>query len=289
MNQKIVVLGDGYIGSKIAEAFKCTVTSHRITSFTDCQAVIAACKPRILINCVGYTGARNVDDCELKKDETLLANSFVPIMLAEACLRQGVRLVHISSGCMYEYDYSKQRPISETRVPDYYNLFYTRSKVYAERCLEYLDRRYPILTVRIRIPLDNRPLPKNILSKLIRYRKVIDVANSVTYVPDFIKALRHLIAIKATGIYNVVNKGTLRYPSLMEVYRKRVPSFTYTVLPLRRLGLERTNLILSTRKLERSGFHVRHIRDVLEECVGEYVNNSIAASHSRESGNPIRA
>jgi len=274
-NPKILVIGNGYIGTKLGEAFNCPVSGRILSKLTDCIEEISRYKPEVVINAVGYTGARNVDDCELDKDNTLLANTFVPIMLAEACLRSGVRLVHISSGCIFKYEYGKQRPIDEKLIPDYYNLYYSRSKVYAERCLDYLSREYPMLTVRIRIPLDNCPSPRNIIDKLVRYGKVIDIPNSVTYLPDFFRALKHLVRIKATGIYNVVNKGGLRYPRLMKVYRKYHPGFEYSVLPLSSLKLNRTNLVLSTKKLEESGFKVRHINDVLDECMREYMKGQI--------------
>ena len=38
--------------------------------------------------------------------------------------------------------------------------------------------------------------------------------------PDFAKAVKHLINVEAKGIYNVVNKGGLRYPELLDVYKK---------------------------------------------------------------------
>jgi hypothetical protein len=38
-----------------------------------------------------------------------------------------------------------------------------------------------------------------------------------------------------------------------------------------KLQLVRTNLILSTKKLEQSGFKMPRIEDVLEECVRNYV------------------
>jgi hypothetical protein len=95
----------------------------------------------------------------------------------------------------------------------------------------------------------------------------------VTYIPDFIKALRHLIKIKATGIYNVVNKGGLKYPELLEVYKRRVPDFSYKVVDYKKLNIVRTNLVLSTRKLENSGFKVRNIHEVLEECVENYLKS----------------
>jgi len=134
-----------------------------------------------------------------------------------------------------------------------------------------MAKEYGILILRIRIPLDNRPHPKNILTKLIKYGRVIDIPNSVTYLPDFLKALRHLLKIKAYGIFNTVNKYGLRYPDLLEVYKKYVPDFTYTVIDYKKLGLVRTNLVMSVKKLEKTGFAVRPIRDVLDECVKEYV------------------
>lgn len=121
------------------------------------------------------------------------------------------------------------------------------------------------------MPLDNRPHPRNLLTKLVKFGKVIDLPNSVTYIPDFIKALTHLIKIKASGVYNVVNKNPLIYSKLLEAYKKHIPGFNYEIIDFSRLNSVRTNLILSTKKLEDAGFKVRDIDEVLEECVSEYL------------------
>lgn len=271
---KILIIGNGYIGNRMAGELDCEVSSRMLHTLDECLDEITRRKPKTLINCIGFTGANNVDDCEREKDLTMQANVFVPLLMAEACARTGTRFVHLSSGCIFNYTYGKQRPIKETLVPDYYDLFYSRTKVYAERAVEYLSRRYPMLIARLRIPLDNRPSRKNIIDKLIRYGKVIDIPNSVTYLPDFFKAVKHLIKVDARGIYNVVNKGGLRYPELMEAYKRHVPEFSYSVLPMKELKIKRTNLLLSTKKLEQTGFKVRDIHDVLDECVREYLKNS---------------
>ncbi|MFA6384966.1 MAG: sugar nucleotide-binding protein [Candidatus Omnitrophota bacterium] len=271
MKYKVLVVGKGYMGEKIANEMDCDICGKRILSLKDAQSVVDEYTPNVIINCIGHTGAHNVDDCEIDKDRTLIANTFVPIILAEAALRNNIKLVHISSGCIYNFDYSIQKPITEEEVPDFFDLYYSRSKIYAERALEVMAKKYDILTVRIRIPLDNRPHPKNVLTKLIKYGKVIDIPNSVTYVPDFLKALKHLIKIDAYGIFNVLNKYGLRYPELMDIYKKYVPGFEYTTIDYRKLGLVRTNLVMSVRKLEKTGFAVRPIKDVLEECVKEYI------------------
>lgn len=270
MKSEIIIFGKGFVGERLAESLGCGISERKIYSFSDAEEEIARYSPKIIINCIGHTGS-NVDDCELDKNKTLMANSFVPIMLAEAALRKGIKLVHISSGCIYHYDYSKDTPIDENKTPDFFELFYSRAKIYSEQPLKILSHRYPFLIVRIRVPLDNRPHPRNLLDKIIGYKKVIDTPNSVTYIPDFINALKHLLRIDARGIYNIVNKGALRYQELLEIYRKYRPDFRYEIIDLNKLNLVRTNLILSTQKLEQSGFKIRDIHEVLEECVQDYL------------------
>jgi len=273
MNKKILILGKGFIGERLQKEFNCPISSGVIKSFDDAAKIIQEYRPKVIINCIGTTGKRNVDDCEVDKDAALTANSFVPLILAELALRNNIKLVHLSSGCIFKFDYKKDRPIAEERSPDFFGLFYSRSKIYSDLALEALSAEFNILIARIRIPLLNEPHPRNILDKLIKYRKVITIRNSVTYLPDFIRALKHLIKIDERGVYNIVNKGGLSYPKLMDVYKKYVPGFTYKIIDFRKLGLARTNLIMSTRKLERTGFKVRPIDSVLEECVKEYLKS----------------
>lgn len=97
---------------------------------------------------------------------------------------------------------------------------------------------------------------------------------TVTYLPDFLKTLQHLIRIDAHGIYNVVCKDPLRYPKLLDVYKKYDPNFQYTVTSMENLKLMRTNLVLSTKKLEKSGFKVRKCQTIMEECIKNYVKYS---------------
>ncbi|MDD5476659.1 MAG: sugar nucleotide-binding protein [Candidatus Omnitrophica bacterium] len=273
MNKNILILGKGFIGQRLQRELNCEIDGSMINCFSDAEKLIKKYNPKIIINCIGSTGRRNVDDCDLDKDAALLANSFVPVILAEICLRNSIKLVHISSGCIFNYDYKKDKPIKEESEDYFFKLFYSRSKIYSERAIEELARDYDILIARIRIPLINEKHPKNLLDKLLKYNKVINIPNSVTYIPDFIRAVKHLIKIGARGVYNVVNKGGLRYPDLMRAYQKYVPSYKFKLIQVKSLGLVRTDLILSTNKLEKSGFKVRNINSVLEECVKEYLKS----------------
>lgn len=270
----MLILGKGFIGQKMQKAFDCLICDNKLNSFEDFDRELEKYNPETVINCIGCTGKNNVDGCEEDKDNTLFLNSFIPIILAEACLRRNINLVHISSGCIYHYDYAKDTPLTEEAFPDFFHLFYSRSKIYSEAALKSLAREYNILIVRIRIPLDDVPCSKNILTKIISFKRVIDVPNSITYIPDFINALKHLIKIKACGIYNIVNKGGLRYSELLEIYKKYKPDFKYKIIEHSKLSLVRTNLLLSVDKLEKTGFIMPDIHEVLEPCVKNYLNYS---------------
>lgn len=273
MRKNILVLGKGFIGERLGRELGCRVSGAVINSFSDADRLLGRHRPEIVINCIGSSGRRNVDDCEEDKEATLLANSFIPLMLAEACLRRGIKLVHISTGCIFNFDYRKDKPIKEGERNYFLKLFYSRSKIYSEAALEALSAKAGILILRIRIPLLDESHPRNILDKLVKYEKIVDVPNSVTYLPDFIRALKHLIGVGAVGVYNVVNKGGLRYSELMKVYRKYLPGPDFKFVSVRKLPLTRTNLLLSVAKLERTGFKVRDIHSVLDECLKHYVDS----------------
>ena len=129
MAPKILIVGNGYLGNRISQDLGYPISNRRISCLEDALRLAAEEKPDILINCIGFVG-RNVDDCENNKEKALFSNAFVPVMLAEACFRNGIKLVHISSGCIYHYDYNKDRPLTEEKAPDYLDLYYSRTKIY---------------------------------------------------------------------------------------------------------------------------------------------------------------
>ncbi|MCD6539153.1 MAG: hypothetical protein J7K37_00385 [Candidatus Omnitrophica bacterium] len=62
MRSDIFILGKGFIGSRLAEALSIPVLTEKIYSFKDAQELIEKYRPKVLINCIGFTG-RNVDEC----------------------------------------------------------------------------------------------------------------------------------------------------------------------------------------------------------------------------------
>ncbi len=265
----ILVFGKGWIGNKLTATLGCASTDKHIATYEDVQGEIDKFKPKCIINCIGHY-IDNVDNCEKDKTKTLVAHTVVPLLLAEAAIRNGIKLVHISSGCLYNYDYKSNIPITEDQPPDFFDLYFSRAKIYTEAALLTLHKSANILQLRIRMPLDYIPHQKNLLTKLLNFNKVIDIPNSVTYLPDFLLATKHLLSKDAEGIYNIVNYGGLKFKELLEEYRKFDMTHNYAIASLEEIKVVRTNLILSTDKLEETGFMIRDIHEVLPECVEKY-------------------
>src|SRR3990167_7487296 len=183
-NPQIVVLGGGYLGKKIAEYFDCQLVTDHIWDATDLVEAIdlpEGEKHPTIINCIGKTGRPNVDWCEDHKPETYFANVHIPYLLAEYCNKYGVKLVHISSGCIYSGD----GEFAEDDEPNFQGSYYSHTKYVAERLLMGFENLNKLI-LRIRMPVDSDVSERNLINKLLRYDRVIETKNSVTIIPDFI-------------------------------------------------------------------------------------------------------
>lgn len=261
-----LVLGAGYIGKRIAKDLGYKLTPERINSLDDAIDLLERWQPKVLINAIGFGGKVNVDDCEREIERTFHANSVVPLYLAEACYRTNTRLVHLSSGCIFK---DTEEPIKEDKEPDYHGLYYSRTKINAELVLKH----YNALILRIRVPMDDIPHPKNIITKVLSFKRVIDRPNSVTYIPEFIKALDFLIKKGCTGIYNIALNGSVFYESIINEWSSTTGEDKDIQL-VYDLDIERTNTILSVMKLKKEGFNPSFSYKAIQKCVRNYAKNT---------------
>jgi dTDP-4-dehydrorhamnose reductase len=226
-------------------------------------------RPDVVINCAGKTGRPNVDWCEGHREETLRANVTGALVVLEECLKRGVYLVHLSSGCIYEGDNGGEG-FGEDDPPNYRGSFYSRTKAWSDQIL----REFPALTLRPRLPFDGSLSERNLIVKLRRYRRVLVERNSLTHLPDFLSAARQLIALRATGLFNVVNPGATSPYEIMERYRELVdPGHEFE--PLSPEGLRsltragRSNCILSTARLRSAGVEMPPVGVAVDAALRE--------------------
>jgi dTDP-4-dehydrorhamnose reductase len=259
---------NGYIGGHIRSLYPsifCTNTD--IGNQAAVQQELDEKKPTVVINCAGKTGRPNVDWCEDHKEETFHSNVLGPIVLAEECLKRNIYFVHIGSGCIYSGD-NDGKGFSEEDAPNFFESFYSYTKAMSDQAL----RRLPVLQLRLRMPFEGTHSPRNLITKILKYDRVLDCPNSLTYIPDFLRALDFLLQKKAISIYNIVNTGGYSPYQLMQDYARLVDNNHHC----ERVALDqftgitkaaRSNCILSTEKLEKEGFYMLSAEEAVEKAL----------------------
>lgn len=268
MSKVLIFGGRGYIGEHLLTVWPDAVMPK--ADIADASAVAAVLdkeKPDIVINAAGKTGRPNVDWCETHKMETVRSNVTGPLVLLEECARRGIYWVHVGSGCIYEGD-NGGKGFTEEDMPNFTGSCYARSKLWTDQIL----RDFPVLQLRLRMPFDGSAHDRNLINKLRKYTKILDVRNSITYIPDFLAAIKALSDRRATGIYNVVNPGAISPFEIMTEYKKIVdPARSCERLTLDHLSdvvkTGRSNCILSSVKLEREGVKMLDVRQALTEAL----------------------
>ena len=274
---KILIIGKGYLGNRCHESWDDSILTDKIIeNVQDVVDLIEEYKPDCILNAAGIVGKPNVDWCETNQLETIKGNTILPIIIAEACQKKNIYLLHIGTGCIFYGDSPKEGGWQEN---DYANpiAVYTRSKYAADLVLSSLDN---IGLGRIRMPIDSKPHPANLIDKLIAYKQIVDVENSVTIVEDMINAFYKLLEKRSNGIFHVVNPGSIRHKEIIEMYHELVDdkhsNEWITAEELVESGLahkKRSNNIMKSENLNKLGIKMRPIKEALRVTLKKYREN----------------
>ncbi len=275
---KILVVGKGYIGQRCIDAWgeEAIVGEGHITSVDEALNLIDKHHPDVVFNAAGVRGKPNVDWCETHQYETYQGNVVLPFNLATACKERQLYMLHIGSGCVF---YGESPDPKGWKEDDFANpiAYYSKCKYAADLALGSLSN---VGVARIRVPLDDRPYPGNIIDKLAAYPKIIDVSNSLTVIPDMISVFHQLLEKKASGIFHVTNPGAIEYKELMALYKRLVdPNQTNEWInedDLVSQGLttkKRSTNRLQSANLEKIGIHMPEIHGAVEGAMEDYSKN----------------
>ena len=287
----VIILGaSGYIGSQFVNELRnkdvgflplsrFEVDYYDSDILTD---LIKETKARFLINCAGFTGKPNVDVCEDHQEETWEANAVLPQTLARVCESLNLPWGQVSSGCIYDGD-NGGIGFSEDDAPNLtFELdncsFYSGSKVCGEENIKNVGGKCYIW--RLRIPFDQYDSPRNYLSKLMNYEKLLSATNSISHRADFVKACLQLwLRNSEYGTYNVVNRG----PITTESVAARIKDW-YKIKGIdkefeffsddnefysKAAKAKRSNCVLDNRKLLAAGVDIR----TADEAILDSLNN----------------
>jgi 3,5-epimerase/4-reductase len=272
IDMKYLIFGNGYLGNKFKKFLgnEAEISNADIGNIEEVRMILKEKNPEIIINCAGKTGQPNIDWCEDHKEETMYSNVVGPLVLAKACLEKNIFMVHLGSGCVYQGD-NNGKGFTEEDVPNIKDIpsFYSLTKFISE----YMLKQFPVLQLRIRMPIDNKKNPRNFITKITNYEKVINEKNSITIIDDLIKTAIKLVKKGKTGIYNITNPGNIAHKEILNKYKKLVDkNFKYTIINTKDLKTKagRSNCVLNTDKLKKEGIELPEIHERIEEILKDY-------------------
>ncbi|MBL7840807.1 MAG: NAD(P)-dependent oxidoreductase [Cyclobacteriaceae bacterium] len=177
-----------------------------VTDKNQVDTLISATKPDVIIHTAAMT---QVDDCETKRDACVLNNVTAVEHLIEACSKNGVHLVHVSTDFIFDGTHG---PLDETAEPNPVN-FYGESKLAAERLIQASNISWSILRTVLVYGVTNDMSRSNIVlwvKKSLEEGKTISVVNDQWRTPTLAEDLAqgcYLAAVKkATGVFNISGK-----------------------------------------------------------------------------------
>ena len=266
-----VIFGNGKV-SRVIRKKSDVIVTHRACDITDLETVfrvIEKYSPCVVINCAAKT---NLEWCQENKHDTFNVNTLGPINLLRACQEFGAKLVHISSGCLFDGN-DKICDEEEEPTPA---VWYTWTKAWADQYIQNFGyRNYLILRPRQLISAVSHPT--NMLTKFSSFQRLggIEEDNSVTCIEDFGEMIDHLIERDETGVFNCCNEDTLTPYEIACGVRDHlspnmeVSKISYEEL-LERLPNRRVNTVLSVEKLKSTGYTPRSAREALAWCLENY-------------------
>jgi dTDP-4-dehydrorhamnose reductase len=252
----------GWIGQQMVELLKqqgkeVHVSKCRLEDRNHIEKELDEIKPKYILNCAGVTGRPNVDWCEDHKIETIRSNVIGTLNLCDVASIRGIHVTNYATGCIYEYDDKHTMTngvgFTEDDPPNFTGSYYSKTK----GMVEFLLRSYPnVLILRVRMPLSDDLHPRNFITKITKYAKVVDIPNSMTVLHDLLP-----ISIKMTerglkGVYNFTNPGSISHNEILALYKKYIDNnFTWVNFSLEEqakiLKAGRSNNLLDTTKLEK--------------------------------------
>lgn len=234
-------------------------------------------RPPFLINCAGYTGKPNVDACELHKTDCLLGNAILPGVLRTACEATNTPWGHVSSGCIFTGRRADGGGFSETDAPNFSFRtnncsFYSGTKALGEEVLAEAANCY---IWRLRIPFDNIDNPRNYLTKLMRYAKLLEAANSISQLHEFVAATFACWEKRIPfGKYNITNPGHVTTREVVALIEKSgVHPKKYEFFPSEAEFMKiaaktpRSNCVMSSAKLAKAGIQMTEVHASVEQAL----------------------
>lgn len=290
---KILIYGSrGWIGSQFIELLKnnnidFTSGNARIDDEISLIEEINNINPTHIISFIGRThGIINnikyttIDYLEQpgKLTENIRDNLYSPILLAFICKEKNIHYTYLGTGCIFKFDdthpYEQaESGFTEQDKPNFFGSSYSIVKGYTDRLMQLFDKN--VLNLRIRMPITGEENPRNFITKIINYKKICSIKNSMTVLPEMLPIVLNMMQNKTVGTMNLTNPGLISHNEILDMYKEIVdPEFMYENFSAEAqrkiLACDRSNNYLDTSRLQSLYPNVKNIKDSVRNCLYSY-------------------
>jgi 3,5-epimerase/4-reductase len=232
-------------------------------------------KPDRLVSFIGRTsgpGFTTIDYLEQKGKlmENVRDNLYGPMVLALMAVKYNIHFTYLGTGCIF-YGYP-ENGYTEEDSPDFFGSSYSTVKGFTDRLMHFMNNN--VLNLRIRMPITSDNSPKNFITKMMTYKKICSIPNSMTVLPELLPIMADLIARGFTGTINFTNPGLISHNEILEMLKEILdPSITWENFSEEEQSkiilAGRSNNLLNTDKLQSLYPSITPIKDAVRRTIME--------------------
>jgi dTDP-4-dehydrorhamnose reductase len=268
-----IIIGNGKVCDNIKEDGD-VVLSHKDIEISNIDSVFKALSPFKNVPVVNTAAKINLEWCEDNKQECYDVNAKGALNAIEVCSDLKLKLVHISSGCIFD---GNEKISTEDSTPTPAT-FYTECKTIGDDFI--INHGYSnYLILRPRQLISKIPNPTNMITKFLRLAQLgdlnlIDEPNSLTSLQDFSIMIKHLIGTDQSGVFNCANVGVISPYQIGILLSEKFPYVKVNKISyedfLKTIKVRRVNTILDISKLVNSGLTLKSAHQAAQDVIENY-------------------
>jgi len=293
---KYLIYGyNGWIGSQLIALldslnFNYVKGMSRLENKEELEEEIKKIAPTHIISFTGRTHGSigdkhytTIDYLEQKGKiyENVRDNLFGPIVLANLSKKYNFHLTYLGTGCIFEFDSNHPfgeeiNGFTENSKPNFFGSGYSVVKGFTDELMHMYDDS--VLNIRIRMPITSDKSNRNFINKILNYKKICSVPNSMTVLPELLPLVLDMTNKKLTGTINLSNPGLISHNEILEMYREIINNdFKWENFSIEEqteiLDAGRSNNYLDTTRLESLYPDVKNIKDSVREILFKMKEN----------------
>lgn len=271
--------GKGWIGSQFLDFLKkqeniiVIETNARADNDNLIKDLLLLHSPTHIISFIGRTHGEGINNDKLY--ENICDNLYAPYVLSLLAEKNNIHFTYIGTGCIFNEEEPEKRLFFETDRPNFFDSSYSIVKGFTDRLMKFNNNT---LNLRIRMVINSQINNRNLITKLVNYKKICSYSNSMSVLPTLYPIIYDMMFKKTTGTINLVNPNYITHNEILEMYKEIVDDkFEWTNFTKEEqdkiLKSKRCNNHLDTKKIQLLYPDIPDIKIAVRDCLIEMKKN----------------